>query len=276
MEEIFQAALSAVQAGQPACLATIVAAQGSTPRGPGAKMLIRPDGSTLGSVGGGAMENQVILDAQGALQRGQSELKRYSLYAQDAESLGLCGGQADVFLEVLRPQRELVIIGGGHVSLPLAQLGDLLGFRVTVVDDRPEFANAERFPNADLTVVAPPDALTDAVSIGENTCLVIATRAHQHDAQALEAALGTSACYIGMMGSKAKVKAIFDQLLARGVAASSLARVHAPIGLDIGSETPAEIALSIMAEILLALCGGSGRPLSQKGNPLASTEPVHG
>lgn len=268
MEAIYQAAMEALRAGEAICVATIVAVKGSTPRGVGTKMLIRADGSSLGTVGGGAMEQRVIEDALQALVQGASILVHYSLRGESEQDLAICGGEMQVFLEVLAPERELLIIGGGHVGLCLAQLAAILGFRIVVVDDREEFANRERFPMADRTLAIPIEALREAVSISARTHVVIVTRDHVHDEEALEAVLGSPAKYIGLVGSRRKVASVFEHLLAKGFTAEGLARVYSPIGLDIGSETPAEIALSILAEIILVERGGSGRPLCESGNPL--------
>ena len=276
MDDIYRAILEALQEGEAVCVATIVSAKGSTPRGVGTKMLIRADGTTLGTIGGGPMEQHVVQDGKEALGKAKSTLKHYSLLGRGADSLSVCGGEADVFLEVLRTQRELVIMGGGHVGLAVAQFASLLDFRITVIDDRAEFANDERFPMASRTVVAPADQVAEHIKITPTTCIVIATPSHQHDTEALRAVLGSPAGYVGLIGSKRKVKTIFAQLHGEGAAESALAGIHTPIGLDIGSDTPAEIALSIMAEILLVLRGGSGRPLQETGNPYLLQEPLDG
>ena len=276
MDEIYRAILEALQAGEAICVATIVSARGSTPRGVGAKMLIHADGATLGTIGGGPMEKHAVEDAVAALGENGSTLKHYSLLGRGADSLSVCGGEADVFLEVLGAQRELVILGGGHVGLAVAQCASLLGFRITVIDDRADFATDERFPMASRTVIAPVEQIAQFVSITPHTSIVIATPSHEHDTEALRAVLGSPAGYIGLIGSKRKVKTIFSTLREEGATESALASIHAPIGLDIGSETPSEIALSIMAEILLALRGGSGRPLCESGNPYLIQEPMDG
>lgn len=268
MQQVFEAAIAHLKAGESACMATIIAVRGSTPRGVGAKMLVRADGSIVGTIGGGAMEGQAISDAQEAIRQGQSLVKHYSLQAHSPESLAICGGEADVFLEVLTPIRQLVVIGGGHIALFLAQMGPILGYNTIIVDDREPFANDERFPTASQTLVAAPDAWPETLTITAHTYIVIATRGHQHDGEALKAALDTPAAYIGLIGSRTKIRAVFQRLQKEGVSAQALSRVYTPVGLDIGSDTPAEIALSVLAEMLLVQRGGTGRPLSERGNPL--------
>jgi len=268
MEEVYKAAVEALQAGEIACVATIVSVKGSTPRGVGAKMLIRADGTIVGTIGGGAMEARIIGDARKAIASGESGLFDYSLRGETGEDLAICGGEAQVFLETLSPRRELVIVGGGHIALYLARFGPLLGFRTVIIDDRQEFANGERFPTADRTIVALPEAVAEVVDIDERTCVVIATRGHGHDEQALRAVLDSSAGYVGLVGSRHKVETVFEHLQEAGASDEALARVYTPVGLDIGSDTPAEIALSIMAEIIMVERKGSGRPLRERGNPI--------
>ena len=173
-------------------------------------------------------------------------------------------------MERWEPPAELVIVGAGHVAQPLALLGSMLDFRVTVLDDRPEFATRERFPGADRVMVADfADPLAD-IEVGDRTSIVLVTRGHRHDYDCLRelARRGALPRYLGMIGSKRRVRAAFEQLAAEGVPADWLARVHAPLGLDIGAETPAEIAVAVAAEIVLAARGGSARPLSERAQVL--------
>lgn len=267
-EAVYEAILDAVHNGQSACVVTVVETRGSTPRGVGAKMLLRTDGSTVGTIGGGALEAAALDDAKKALTDGQSRIGHYSLLGETEEDLGVCGGEASVFVEVLRPKPTLLIVGAGHVGQPLAELGHVLGFRTVVVDDRPEFANLARFPNADELVVTPLGTLTEQVTITPRTFVIIATRGHEHDAVVLRQVVSSLAGYIGMIGSRRKVRSVFEHLLAGGVSKESLARVYAPIGLRTGGRTPAEIAVSILAEIVLVQHDGSGEPLSWRDNPM--------
>jgi xanthine dehydrogenase accessory factor len=272
VEKLFQAVMTALQQGETICTATIVAVQGSAPRQVGSKMLIRADGSILGSIGGGATEAQAIQDARQAIAQSKSVLRRYVI--PEEIPLAARSGELqpersiEVFLEVLSPSKELLLIGGGHVAHAMATLASPLGWRITVSDDRAEFANQERFPMAARTLVLLPGQIPQAVRISTRTGIVIATRDHAQDEEALRVALESPAYYIGLVSSRAKARTLLERLQSQGVNKEQLACVYTPIGLDIGSETPAEIALSILAEMLLAERGGSGRPLRESRNPL--------
>lgn len=273
-EAVYEAILNAIRAGEAACVLTVIEVRGSTPREVGTKMLLRADGSTVGTIGGGALEAAALADAREALASGQSRVTDYSLLGQSQGDLGVCGGEARVFIEVLHPKPTLLVIGAGHVGQPLAELGHLLGFRTVVADDRPEFACRERFPHADELVVGRLERIGDRVPITQHTFVVIATRGHEHDETALRQVIGTPAGYIGMIGSRRKVRSVFDRLLADGVPRERLAAVYAPVGLRTGAQTPAEIALSILAEIVAVRHGGTGEPLSWRDNPLRAATDV--
>lgn len=169
----------------------------------------------------------------------------------------------EIYVERLAPPPELVIVGAGHIARPLASIGDLMGWRVTVLDDRPEFARRERFPDAERVLLADFGDPFAEVAIGARTRIVLVTRGHRYDYDCLRAlaAAGAEPAYLGMIGSRRRVRAAFEQLAAEGFDAAWLRRVYAPIGLDIGSETPAEIAVAVAAEMVLARRGGTGRPL---------------
>lgn len=179
-------------------------------------------------------------------------------------------GGAELYVERWEPPAELVIVGAGHVAQPLALVGGMLGYRVTVVDDRPDFATGERFPGAERVLVADFSGPLDGIDVGPRTSVILVTRGHRHDYDCLRelARRGAQPRYIGMIGSRRRVRAAFEQLAAEGVSAEWLARVHAPLGLDIGAETPAEIAVAVAAEMVLAARGGSARPLSERARVL--------
>jgi xanthine dehydrogenase accessory factor len=162
----------------------------------------------------------------------------------------ICGGIVDVFLEPLASPPELLIFGGGHISLSLARIARMVDFRVVVIDDRPEFANPDRFPEADETIAGEMASVTARLSAGPHAYIVIVTRGHQHDARVLEWAAATEAAYVGMIGSRRKIATIYAHLKEKGITQEQLDRVHSPIGLAIGAETPEEIAVAIMAEII--------------------------
>jgi len=235
--------------GSAFVVATVVESSGSTPRKAGAKMLVTGDGRSLGTVGGGKIEAQVTADALDALQRGISRTVEYELREEGDHALGMvCGGDTRVFLEVHKPAETLLVIGAGHIGEKMSQMGKILGFRMVVLDERPEFATEERFPGAEVVVGHPGEA-AGLVDIDDRTHIVIVTHGHVHDKEALRSVVTSPAAYIGMIGSRRKVRTVMTELEEEGVDAESLARVRSPIGLDLGGDEPAEIALSILGEI---------------------------
>lgn len=237
--------------GKRAALATIVRRTGSAPRKDAAKMLILEDGSSVGSVGGGCVEAEVWEAARDVMEQGQPRLIRYELTEEDAENEGLvCGGTVEVFVEAVLPDPKLVILGAGHLGQAIAGLAHRVGFRVTVVDDRAAFASSERFPDAERIVVAPFESGLDDVPVDANTYLLIVTRGHKHDQVATEQAIRRDARYVGLVGSRRKIKIIVEALLAKGYEPARFENLYAPIGIAIGSETPEEIAVSVVAELI--------------------------
>jgi len=265
MNAIYEAIAEAMRRRETVAVATIVQTRGSTPRQVGTKMLIRPDGTSMGTVGGGALEAAIIEAAQEALSEGKPRLVHYGLRAdQHEQDLGVCGGDLDVFVDVVAPQLTLLLIGAGHVAVPLAELAHMLGFRTVVFDDRADYANRDRFPQAEEVLVEDFETGLKALDITPSTWVVIATRSHESDATALRAVIESPAAYIGLLGSRRKVSLTFKALQEQGVGEEQLARVYAPVGLDLGAETPEEIALSIMAEIIMLRQGGEGQSLSAR------------
>jgi xanthine dehydrogenase accessory factor len=200
------------------------------------------------------------------------------LDSSTAEGCRRIAGDIELYVERWSPAPELVIVGAGHVAQPLAAVGRLLDFVVTVLDDRPEFAIRERFPDADRVLVADFEDPLAGIAIGGRTSIVLVTRGHRHDYVCLRALArsGAEPSYVGMIGSRRRVRAAFEQLAAEGVEAEWLARIHAPLGLDIGAETPAEIAIAVGAEIVLAARGGSGEPLSERAHVLRRVRALAG
>ena len=247
---IFSEAARLADSGSPFAITSIIAAQGSTPRST-ARMLVRGDGSTLGTIGGGIVEAKVISEALACIETGRSRTTRYSLDScsgQDSIAM-LCGGSMEVFIDVAASRRRVVIIGAGHVGFALARIADFAGFRVVVVDERRELVTKARFPMASELFC--DEDLAEALKLlpmDPDAAVVIAT--HSDDERALRTMLGGQWAYLGMLGSRRKVKILFDKLRLEGFSESLLRRVRAPIGLDIAAETPEEIAVSIMAEIL--------------------------
>jgi xanthine dehydrogenase accessory factor len=251
MTDIYQEIVRIKKAGEEAALVTIVSASGSTPREEGAKMLVKPDGTIAGTIGGGSLEAQVIKEAVGVIKQGKPKHLHASLTAEEAGEEGMiCGGDLEVFIEPILTTPTMYIFGGGHISLSLARIGKLIGFKIAVIDDRAEYANAERFPEAEMVLAENFSQAFSKLKIDKTSYIVIVTRGHQNDEEVLEWAVGTPAKYIGMIGSKSKVKTIYSHLLAKGASQKTLDGVRSPIGLAIGAQTPEEIAVSIMAEII--------------------------
>jgi len=354
MEFLEQSIVKTLGEGSDAALATVISRAGSAPRGVGAKLLVKPDGAFIGSIGGGSLEAKVLQEGQAVIRTGQAMILDFELTAEDlAEDGAICGGDVRVFIEPLpadvpdllnlyramvdirkrgpaallatvvsvngefsrgrtskalidregkpivsllaeqdlidaiRPEidrtlREdhsrtstvhakgdrfdlllepipseptVFVFGCGHISVCLAPLIKTVGFRLVVADDRPDFANRERFPQADDVVVDRFEGLLERLAIAEHDYLVIVTRGHLHDLVVLEQALRKKAAYIGMIGSRRKTRLVYEELVKRGVPRTELDRVHAPIGLEIGAETPEEIAVSILAELIQVRAG---------------------
>ena len=246
MRDVIAALNGALEVNQPVALATVVEVLGASPAQPGFKLLVWPDGRALGNVGGGDLEVRVREEAMAALEDGRSRLFHSTSPEEGPDSLGRpCGGAVTFFVEVYQPAPVLLIVGGGHLGRPLAEMARVAGFLVRVVDVQPERATLPHF---------------DPAAITPWTYVVIMTQTHLTDEQALHQALDTPAAYVGMIGSRRKVRTIFDHLRADGVPGEQLARVRAPIGLDLGGRGPAEIALAILAEIVQVRCGGTGGP----------------
>jgi xanthine dehydrogenase accessory factor len=359
MENVFRAAVEEIRNGRPVVVASVIKTAGSTPQKPGAKLLVRTDGSGVGTLGGGCVEGDIWFAAKQIMKRGgQAEMRDYVLNEDLAAKDGLiCGGTmyflidplrdgeaqsyaqfaaevlsayeggkpvaianlmvppagesgatagtkmlvredgtwagslglpeldeearsrarhlmamgktdyvisptgAEYFIEAYTTPPTLVLAGGGHVSRAIATIATSVGFRLFIIDDRPEFASKERFPEAEIVKVGDYAAMFGELPINPNTFIVVATRGHRYDDSALAAALNTPASYVGLLGSRRKTILIYEELLKRGFTVERLKSVRAPIGLDIAGRTPEEIAISIMAEVLMFRLGGNGGPM---------------
>jgi xanthine dehydrogenase accessory factor len=234
--------------GRICALATIVECRGSSPQKQGAKMLVRDDGTVLGTLGGGCVEAEVVQHAKLAMQDGSPRTVPFELTERDGGLV--CGGSLVVYIEPVVPDPRLVILGAGHVGKALSKLAAFSGFHVTVVDDRPEFANRDTLPDVHDIVVDDFLAAFPKTSVDPSTYIVIATRGHNHDLDAVKAALGTDAGYIGLLGSRRKKGLLMNALREAGFPPEDIGRVIIPVGLPIGSVTPEEIAVSIMAQVI--------------------------
>src|SRR5262250_269344 len=253
------------QEGRRAALATIVQIRGSVPSFQSAKMLVRDDGSTLGSVGGGCVEAEVWTAAQDVLREERSRVMSFDLTDESMAEGGLiCGGKVEIFIEPILPTPKIVIFGAGHISTQVSKIATIAGFQTTVVDNRPVYANAERFPEAEKIFSESFEQAFDEIVPNENTYVIIVTRGHQEDENVLRWAVKTDARYIGMIGSKRKIRAIAEQLESEGIPRERIERVYMPIGLDIGAVLPEEIAVAIVAELIHVRRAGFKHPGSKK------------
>ena len=234
-------------------MATIVNVRGSVPSFETAKMLVRDDGSIVGTVGGGCVEAEVWQAAREVMENERPRTLTFNLNQNPKYDTGLvCGGTLDIFIEPVLPPASLYIFGAGHVALSLYNTAKMAGFDVNVIDDRETYANRERFPDAKEVIAENFDAAMARITPNETFYIVIVTRGHHDDMRVLRWAVQTQAQYIGMIGSKRKTIAIFRELVKEGIPEQRFERVHAPVGLDIGAITPEEIAVAITAELIAA------------------------
>jgi len=240
-----------VREGRRVAVATIVETRGSTPRKPGTSMLISDRLELYGTIGGGCVEADVIFAAREVLRTLKPRLIHVDIKAKSADELDmLCGGEITLYVEPVMPDPQLLICGGGHISSALVHVFKGLEFEVTVVDDRPQFAHTERFPHAHSTIVCPYEELAGRVPLTALTYAVVVTRGHSGDEVCLRSLLASPAAHIAMIGSRAKWANLRANLRASGFTDEQLARVKCPAGLDIGSTTPEEIAVSVAAELI--------------------------
>lgn len=235
-----------------AALVRVTSVEGSTPRIAGTKMLIKSDGSIVGFAGGGSMESRICREATEVMRKGKPRMVRIDLTGKTlAEEGMICGGKIEIFVEPIIGGENLYIFGAGHIFFFISKIGKMLGFRIVVIDDRKESANSERFAQADDVIVADFDDVFTRIHVHSMSYIVIVTRGHLHDEKVLERAIQTDARYIGMIGSKKKIQTIYSHLEERGTDPKLLKFVHAPIGLGIRAQTPEEIAVRILAEIIM-------------------------
>jgi len=262
---IFKKVSELLNQGKSFALLTVVSVKGSTPRESGAKMIVYPDGSTEGTIGGGALESKAIEDAKRMFNEGQrTSLLHYKLVEEKHGGIGaVCGGESDVFIEVFEKPWKVLVMGGGHVGEAVAKVAQLSGFEVVVTEGREELAKNERFGGAKLLKCSPsnPDILKE---IDSKTAVVVVTHSHNLDLEVLRLVVGSNAFYIGAIGSKRKIASIFSILEKEGISKEMLDRIYAPVGIDIGAETPAEIAISIIAEIISVCREKVPNPASMK------------
>jgi xanthine dehydrogenase accessory factor len=244
--DIFEEIVLAKKEGKAVVLATVVETQGSGPRGEGARLLVKKDGSTVGTVGGGAIEKLVIEEAKKLM-----NASRPKMISHDLKDIGMsCGGSMNIFLEPLNPAPRLFIFGAGHIGTVLSQVVKTMEFDVTVIDNRSDFANPQRLPWADDVIAEEYQDAIEKLDFNDSTYVVILTHKHTHDLEVLEKCIKKPHCYVGMIGSKNKVETVFSKLRKTGISDQVIESIHAPIGLEIAANTPAEIAVSISAQLV--------------------------
>ncbi len=246
--EIYEEIVRLKRDGRSTALATIVECIGSSPQKQGAKMLVRDDGSILGTMGGGCLEAEIIQASLMTIKDASPKTIPFELTERHGGLV--CGGKVLVYIEPIIPEPALVILGAGHLGRALSGLAKFSGFRVTVVDDREEYANKENIPEADKIIINDFDSVFEKHFIDTCDYIVIATRGHNHDLEALKSALRTNARYIGLLGSRRKKALLFKTLAGEGFSQDDINRIITPVGLELGSVTPEEIAVSIMAQII--------------------------
>ena len=255
---IYQALADLELKGECAVLCTIIASQGSTPRHEGSKMLVYPDGHFIGTIGGGEIENRVIKEALQALGDGKARRLNYSMVDPQEGDPGICGGTLEIYLEVMLWRPEILVIGGGHVGKAVAHLAKWLGYRVSVSDDRAEFCTSAAQPDADEFYPVAMKDLPSQKTIRRSTYVVLTTRGVVVDVPGLPALIDTETEYIGIIGSKRRWLTTRKALEDLGIPAEKLEKLISPIGLELHAETPEEIAVSILAEIIMLRNGGTG------------------
>ncbi|NOZ60451.1 MAG: hypothetical protein GXO74_02110 [Calditrichaeota bacterium] len=236
----------------PFCIVTVVDSKGATPRKSGAKAIVFADGASEGTVGGGAIEVQAFREAVQVLRSGKPVLKEYLLDQLETGKM-ICGGKMTIFYEPVLPEKRLTIFGGGHVGRAIANVANEAGWKIRVVDEREEIVDKDFFPENCELICAQFQNYLEKVEISANDWLVIVTPRHSKDELVLEKVISSPARYIGAMGSPKKIREMRQNLIKKGISEKLIEKVHAPIGLNIGTETPGEIAVAIVAEMLAVL-----------------------
>jgi len=261
MNSIYQAITELEKNNESAALCTVVKSEGSTPRHVGSKMLVYPDGSFVGTVGGGELENRVQTAALNSIENGEYQTILYSMVDPSRGDPGVCGGTVEVFVEPILPPAMVVVIGAGHVGKAVVYLAKWLGFKVAVSDDRSEFCTPESVPGGDAYYPVEMGKLAEQLKVTRQTYIVVTSRGSNVDAAGLPSLLESDAGYIGVIGSKRRWLTTVKALKEQGVAEELIQKVHSPIGLELNAETPEQIAVSIMAEILMLKDKGTGKSM---------------
>jgi len=261
MASIYATLADLEKTGGLAVVCTIVRDRGSVPRHAGSKMVVYADGHFEGTIGGGEMESRVIREALAVLAADTPKLVSYSLVNPKEGDPGICGGEVEIFLEPVKPHPTLLVIGGGHVGKALVHLGKWLGFRVVLSDDREEFCNPTWAPDADEYLPSTVRELPQRFAFHSQVYVVMANRGFPVDVEALPSVINQPHAYLGVIGSRRRWATVRNRLAELGVSAEQLDQIHAPMGLELNAETPEEIAISVMAEVISQIRGGTGEPM---------------
>lgn len=261
MEAVFEEIARIRAQGEKGAIATVISSRIPPAMKDNAKLVLRADGTVVGRLGeGGFIEEHVRQKAEDVMREDYLTVLQFEVGEDEAQRWGLERGDTlDVFVEPIVAIPTLYLFGGGHVSLQIAKIATMVGFKTVVLDDRPAFANKERFPMADATLVEDLTTVFERLNIDDQSYIVAVTRGHQHDEPVIEQAIRTSARYVGMIGSKRKITRMWKKLIERGADRERLAQVHAPIGLEVGADTPEEIAVSVVAQMIQARRGPKDR-----------------
>jgi xanthine dehydrogenase accessory factor len=272
-ELIYQAILDAKREGRPTALATVIRSRGSVPRHETSKMLVFADGQMVGTIGGGELESRTIEACAEVMRNGQARLESYSLAGPEESAVGVCGGEVEVFIEPILPAPTVLVLGCGHVGVAVAHLAKWLGFRVVVSDDREELCTPEHIPDADVYLPGEASTVLSQAPINAQTYVVAVTRGYPFDVAAVPVLLETDTPYVGVIGSRRRWATAVKELKAMGIAEEALKHIYSPIGLYLGEETPEEIAVSIMAEIIMLRNRGSVGPAHHRRDSEGRGEP---
>ena len=248
-QDLLIKAYNASKKGQNYAFATIIEATlKGTPRKSGAKMVVLEDGTLFGSIGGGRNEKMAKEECMKAIKTGKPNIVIYNYFGREGESI--CGGQMKVFIEPFAAQKNFVICGAGHIALPLSVICKMLNFKVTIIDDRKEFANKKRFPHVDQIILGNPSKKLTKFSLSQNTFVMVVTRGNEHDFECLKTVIKADLAYVGVISSKPKRIKFFNRLRKMGIHEKYFTKINIPAGIDIGAQTPEEIAISIAAEVI--------------------------
>lgn len=261
---IYQTIVELEAKGQPAVLCTIVETKGATPRHEGSKMIVFPDGKIEGTVGGGEVENRVIAEAAEVLRERKSRILHYKLVDPQAGDPGICGGQMEIYMEPILPKLTLVVVGAGHVGRQVVFLAKWLGYRVIVSDDRAAFCSPENMPGADDYLVCQMSKIPTNILINQFTYFIITTRGSDVDVEGLPAIIDSKPGYIGVIGSRRRWINTKTKINQKKDYSVELEKIHSPMGLQLNAETPEEIAVSILAEVMMNSMSGKNQPMVEK------------